>query len=173
MRRWHPCSRDWRTQHLKRAARRPRCAVRGRLRVNVDPWFARLVLAPRLYSFLAEHPQLTVELLVRDTLGDLVSEGMDVAVRFREPEPSLIARKLLETRILTCAAPAYLARRGRPRHPRDLVQHECVLFRDSVTGRPFPWQFHRSGKVVEVEMNGRLVMNDLATTLTACAADAA
>ena len=56
-------------------------AVRGRLRVNVDPWFARLVLAPRLSDFLAAHPKLSLELLVRDTLGDLVSEGFDVAVR--------------------------------------------------------------------------------------------
>jgi DNA-binding transcriptional LysR family regulator len=146
-------------------------AVRGRLRVNVDPWFARLVLAPRLPGFMAAHPQLSVELLVRDTLGDLVSEGIDVAVRFGEPEPSgLIARKLLATRILACAAPAYLARRGRPRHPRDLVRHECLLFRDPVTGRPFPWEFHRAGKVVEVAVTGSLVMNDLATKLSACIA---
>jgi DNA-binding transcriptional LysR family regulator len=146
-------------------------AVQGRLRVNVDPWFARLVLAPRLSDFLAAHPKLSLELLVRDTLGDLVSEGFDVAVRFGEPEPSaLIARKLLETRILTCAAPLYLARCGRPRHPRELARHECLLFRDPVTGRPFPWEFHRNGKVVEVKVTGRLVMNDLATKLTACAA---
>jgi DNA-binding transcriptional LysR family regulator len=146
-------------------------AVRGRLRVNVDPWFARLVLAPRLSGFLAAHPQLSLELLVRDTLGDLVSEGLDVAVRFGQPEPSgLIARKLLETRIIACASPAYLARRGRPRHPRDLEGHECLLYRDPVTGRPFPWEFHRAGKVVEVEVSGRLVFNELATKLTACAA---
>jgi DNA-binding transcriptional LysR family regulator len=146
-------------------------AVRGRLRVNVDPWFARLVLAPRLSGFLATHPQLSIELLIRDTLGDLVSEGIDVAVRFGEPEPSgLIARKLLETRILACAAPAYLARCGRPQHPRDLAGHECLLFRDPVTGRPFPWEFHRAGEVVEVEVTGRLVMNDLATKLSACVA---
>ena len=146
-------------------------AVQGRLRVNVDAWFARLVLAPRLPAFLAAHPQLSLELLVRDTLGDLVSEGIDVAVRFGEPEPSgLIARKLLETRILACAAPSYLALHGRPRHPRDLLQHECILFRDPVTGRPFPWEFHRGGKIVEVEVTGKLIMNDLATKLTACAA---
>jgi DNA-binding transcriptional LysR family regulator len=146
-------------------------AVRGRLRVNVDPWFARLVLAPRLSGFLAAHPQLSLELLVRDTLGDLVSEGLDVAVRFGEPEPSgLIARKLLETRIIACASPAYLARRGRPRHPSDLEGHECLLYRDPVTGRPFPWEFHRAGKVVEVKVSGRLVFNELATKLTACAA---
>ncbi len=146
-------------------------AVRGRLKVNVDPWFARLVLAPRLSGLLAAHPQLSLELVTRDTLGDLVSEGFDVAVRFGEPEPSgLIARKLLETRILTCAAPAYLARCGRPRHPRDLERHECLLFRDPVTGRPFAWEFHRAGKVTTVKVAGRLVLNDLATKLTACAA---
>jgi DNA-binding transcriptional LysR family regulator len=146
-------------------------AVRGRLRVNVDPWFARLVLAPRLSGFLAVHPALSLELMVRDTLGDLVGEGFDVAVRFGEPEPSaLIARKLLETRILTCAAPAYLARYGRPQHPLDLTQHECLLFRDPRTGRPFPWEFRRGGEVVEVNVTGRLVLNDLATKLTACVA---
>src|SRR4051795_3421441 len=61
-------------------------AVRGKLRVNVDGWFARLVLAPRLPALLAAHPQLSLELIVRDTVGDLVSEGIDVAVRFGEPE---------------------------------------------------------------------------------------
>jgi DNA-binding transcriptional LysR family regulator len=146
-------------------------AVQGRLRVNVDPWIARLVLAPHLSAFLAAHPALSLELLVRDSLGDLVSEGVDVAVRFGEPEPSsLIARKLLETRILACAAPAYLARHRRPRHPRDLAQHECLLYRDPVSARPFPWEFHRAGKVVEVKVSGKLILNDLATKLTACAA---
>jgi DNA-binding transcriptional LysR family regulator len=139
--------------------------------VNVDPWFARLVLAPRLADFLAAHPQLSLELVVRDTVGDLVSEAFDVAVRFGEPEPSgLIARKLLETRIFTCAAPAYLARCGQPRHPRDLERHECLLFRDPATGRPFAWEFHRAGKVVKVKVTGKLTLNDLATKLTACAA---
>jgi DNA-binding transcriptional LysR family regulator len=79
-------------------------------------------------------------------------------------------RKLLETRIFTCASPAYLARCGRPQHPRDLVRHECLLFRDPVSGRPFVWEYHRAGKVVEVKVSGRLVLNDLATKLTACAA---
>lgn len=146
-------------------------AVRGRLRVNVDPWFARKVLAPRLSEFLTEYQALTLELVIRDTLSDLVREGFDAAVRFGEPEPSgLIVRKLMETRILTCAAPAYLARYGRPQHPQDLVQHECLLFRDPVTGRPFPWEFHRGGEVIEVKVSGRLVVNDLATKLNTCAA---
>jgi DNA-binding MarR family transcriptional regulator len=90
-------------------------SVRGRLRVNLDPWVARLVLAPALPGFLEKHPALSIELVVRDTLGELIAEGFDAAVRFGEPGLSgLVARKLLETRILTCAAPGYLARHGAP-----------------------------------------------------------
>jgi DNA-binding transcriptional LysR family regulator len=144
-------------------------SVRGRLRVNLDPWIARLVLAPRLPAFLEQYPALSIELVVRDTLGELIAEGFDAAVRFGEPEPSgLIARKLLETRILTCAAPAYLARHGVPTHPRDLDGHECLMFRDPVTGRPFDWEFRRGAEVVSIKASGRLVVNDLATKLALC-----
>jgi DNA-binding transcriptional LysR family regulator len=146
-------------------------SVRGRLRVNADPWFARWLLAPHAPAFLAAYPAVSVELMVRDTLGDLVGEGIDVAVRFGEPEgSSLIVRKLLETRIITCAAPSYLDRRGEPLHPQDLEHHECLLFRDPVTGRPFPWEFHRGADIIQVKANGRLVLNDLATKLAACVA---
>jgi DNA-binding transcriptional LysR family regulator len=146
-------------------------AVRGRLRVNVDPWFARLVLAPRLSSFLARHSELSLELVVRDALGDLIGQGFDVAVRFGEPEPSgLIAQKLLETRIITCAAPSYIAVHGEPRHPSELTRHACLMFRDPATGLPFPWEFRRGRDVVEVKVRDRLIMNDLATKLTACIA---
>jgi DNA-binding transcriptional LysR family regulator len=146
-------------------------AVRGRLRINTDPWFSRLVLAPRLGEFMALHPQLNLELITRDELGDLLTEGFDVAVRFGFPEPSsLIARKLFETRILTCAAPAYLDRHGRPRTPQDMEGHECLQSWDSVTGRPFTWEFRRDGEIVEVNTAGRLLFNDLATKMAACAA---
>jgi DNA-binding transcriptional LysR family regulator len=145
--------------------------VRGRLRVNADPWFARLVLAPRLPLLLARHPELSLEVVVRDTPGDLVAEGMDVAVRFGEiGPPSLIARKLLETRIIAIAAPSYLKRHGTPRRPADLLKHECLLFRDPVSGRPFGWEFRRKNEVVEVDVKGRVVFNDLQTKLAACVA---
>jgi DNA-binding transcriptional LysR family regulator len=145
--------------------------VKGRLRVNADPWFARLVLAPRLPLLLARHPELSLEIVVRDTPGDLVAEGMDVAVRFGEiGPPSLIARKLLETRIIAIAAPSYLKRHGTPRRPADLLKHECLLFRDPVSGRPFGWEFRRKGEVVEVDVQGRVVFNDLQTKLAACVA---
>jgi DNA-binding transcriptional LysR family regulator len=95
--------------------------------------------------------------------------GVDVAVRFGPTEPSsLIARKLVETRVLTCAAPAYLKQHGEPLMPQDLIQHETVLFRDPQTGRPFPWEFHRKGKVVDVQVRGRMVTDDPSTAIAAC-----
>jgi len=146
-------------------------AIQGRLRLNVDPWFARVVLAPRLPAFLARHPALTLEITVRDTPGDLVAEGMDVAVRFGEVgPPGQIARKLMETRIVTIAAPSYLARQGTPRHPSDLLRHECLLYRDPVSAKPFGWEYRRGREVVEVAAKGRVVFNDLATKLAACVA---
>lgn len=148
-------------------------AVSGRLRVNCDPWFASLLLAPKLQMFLDAHPALILDLVARDTLGDLVSDGFDVAIRFGEPEPSgLITRKLLEARIVTCASPSYIARHGKPRHPRDLESpaHECLLFRDPATGRPFNWEFHRRGEIIPVKVHGRLILNDVATGLAACMA---
>lgn len=147
--------------------------VQGRLRVNCDPWFASLLLAPHLCAFLAAHPGLTLELVIRDTVGDLVSDGFDAAIRFGEPEPSgLVTRKLLETRILTCAAPVYLARHGHPSHPDELArpEHTCILYRDPATGRPFPWEFHRRGEVRPVKVHGRLIVSDVATSLSACVA---
>ncbi len=145
--------------------------VRGRLRVNVDPWFARRVLAQHLAGFMTRYPELSLDLVVRDGLGDLIGQGFDVAVRFGDLEPSgLIVEKLLETRIVTVAAPAYLTRFGTPQHPSDLVNHRCVMFRDPVTGLPFPWEFSGGRETVAVKVDDRLVVNDLATKLAACVA---
>jgi DNA-binding transcriptional LysR family regulator len=144
--------------------------VRGRLRVNVDPTFARMVLAPSLGVLLKAQPGLQIDLVVRDRLGDMVAEGFEVAVRLGHPDPSaLIARRLLQYRILTCASPKYLAEHGRPRAPQDLKHnHECIHFSDPLTGRPFPWEFHRGRKIVTVPVQGRLVVNDAQVHLESC-----
>lgn len=148
-------------------------AVRGRLRVSLDPMFARQVIAPQLAAFLARYPALELEIVTRDELGDLVADGIDVAVRFGvPPSSSLIGRKLLETRVLTVAAPAYLAAHGRPATPKDLVNHRCIQFRDPVTRRPFEWEFHRKGKVVPVETTGPLLVTDSGIMFAVCIAGA-
>jgi len=148
-------------------------AVRGRLRVNMDPFFSRLILGPRVGAFIDRHPDLHVELITRDQLGDIVSEGFDVAIRFGEPPvSSLIARKLLDTRILTVAAPSYLKKHGHPANPAELEngRHACIKFRDPLTGYPFSWEFHRGRKKMVVTPQGRLTVNDVGTLHSVCAA---
>jgi len=145
--------------------------VRGRLRVNIDPYFSRLVLGPVLGEFMSQYPQLQLDLHTRDQLGDLVADGFDLAIRFGIPQSSsLIARKLMEVRVLTLASPAYLERHGRPSHPKNLEdgQHVCIDFRDSQTGRPFGWEFHRPGEQVNIATSGRLVVNDAGTLYSVC-----
>jgi DNA-binding transcriptional LysR family regulator len=149
--------------------------VRGRLRVHVDAFVARYILASRLAGFLAQYSELELQVLSRphDQAAGLIADGFDIAIRFGEPRPSsLVARKLLETRILTCAAPSYLARHGRPRHPRDLTRgHECIHFVDPETGRPFEWEFRRGKqRIGPVPVPGRLILNDVATALGVCVA---
>ncbi len=147
--------------------------VRGRLRVNIDPFFSRLVLAGQLADFLDRYPELTLELITSDAIGDLVAEGFDLAVRFGDPPSnSLIARKLTETRILTVAAPAYLARRGQPAHPREVANHDCIHFRDPVSGHAFEWEFRGAHEVVEVKTRGRLLLSDVGAMHGACVAGA-
>jgi DNA-binding transcriptional LysR family regulator len=140
--------------------------VRGRLRVNVDPLLARLLLGPKLGAFLKQYPQLELDLTVRDHLGDMVGDGFDLAVRLGHPQTSsLIARKLMDTRVLTVATPAYLRKHGTPTKPSDLESpdHVCIHFRNPVTGRPFDWEFHRGGKVTIVHPRGQVTLNDPGT----------
>jgi DNA-binding transcriptional LysR family regulator len=144
--------------------------VSGRLRVSVDPWFARTVLAPKLQQFMARYPLLSVDLMTSNYREEMMT-GVDVAVRFGPPDnSSLIARKLLETSILTCAAPSYLEKHGEPKTPHDLVHHELLLFRDPQTGRAFPWEFHRGGKIIQINAARRLMMDDPSAAVAACVA---
>jgi DNA-binding transcriptional LysR family regulator len=112
-----------------------------------------------------------LELLVSNHREDMMAGGVDLALRFGPPHPSaLIARKILETRIITCASPSYLARRGTPKVPQDIANHETLLFRDPQSGRPFGWEFHRRKKIVEIPVDGRVVMDDPSAALAACEA---
>ena len=147
--------------------------VRGRLRVNIDPYFSRLLLGPQLGTFMRRYPELQLEVVTRDQLGDMVADGFDLAVRFGQPRAStLVARKLLETRILTIASPAYIKRHGRPQVPADLESpaHTCIQFRDPETGRPFDWEFHRGRKKLVISAPGRLTLSDIGTLLSVCQA---
>ena len=147
-------------------------AVRGLLRINVDPYFSRLILAPKLGIFLDRHRDLRIEVMTRNEIGDLVADGMDVAVRFGEipAKSSLIARQLFRTRVITVAAPSYLAKNGTPKLPADLADHTCIQYQDPLTGKPFEWELRRGKKVVPIETRGRILVNDAGTMLATCLA---
>lgn len=144
--------------------------VRGRLRVNVDGTFGHFVLTPRINDFLERYPELSVEIHVRDSIGDFVGDGMDVAVHFGEPDAhSLRAELLLETRVFTCASAEYLRNHGAPKAPADLLDgHQCVLIRDPTTGRPYTWEFQRQGEIVPFAATGRVIVNDTGSLIGAC-----
>jgi len=145
--------------------------VRGRLRVNVDPFFSRIVLAGQVAAFLDRHPDVRVELIMRDQVGDLVADGFDLALRFGEPPAgSLVARKLIETRILTVAAPGFVARHGRPTHPSEVARLPCIEFYDAANARPFEWEFRRGREVLPVSPAARLMVSDVGAMLSACEA---
>jgi DNA-binding transcriptional LysR family regulator len=146
-------------------------AVRGRLKVDIDPFFLPLVLAGRLGAFCDRYPELSIEFMSSEHVGDLVSEGIDLAIRFGQPRhASLVARKLIEAPILTVAAPRYLERYGKPTHPSELARHRCLQFLDPYTGQPFDWEFIRRKEAVEVPTTGPLTFTDPKSMLQECVA---
>lgn len=145
--------------------------VQGLLRASVNPIFARNVLAPRLPEFADRYPELRLTFVHQPDAGDLIAEGVDVAIRFGpQPDSNLSSRLLLETRVLTVASPTYLAMKGRPQRPSDLEDHECIQFMDPQRGRPFEWEFQRSGETVTVKAGGRFTFSDADPMVEACRA---
>jgi DNA-binding transcriptional LysR family regulator len=114
---------------------------RGVLRVNAPVVFAQLYLMEPIAAYLAQHALVRVELLLADRLVDLVEEGIDVALRIsaRLRDSQLVGRKLCEDHTLVCASPAYLARRGTPREPAELIHHDCLRY--SLLEAADEWRF--------------------------------
>jgi DNA-binding transcriptional LysR family regulator len=147
--------------------------VRGRLRVNIDPFFSRIVLSRHLAAFLARYPDLSVELIMRDSVGDLVADGFDLALRFGEPPVgSFVARKLIETRVMTVASPAYIKAHGKPRHPKEIEGRDCIDFYDAANARPYDWEMRRKKEVLPLRVKARLQVSDSGTLIGACEAGA-
>ena len=101
----------------------------GRLRINAPFTFGNLHLAPLWARFIEENPGVSLDVTLSDRLVDLVDEGYDLAVRLSTLANSqLVSRRLATTRIVLCAAPAYLAAHGTPTHPHELAQHQVVSY---------------------------------------------
>lgn len=115
-------------------------ALRGTLRVNAPMSFGHLHLADAVAAFLADHPDLQLELVLNDRFVDLIAEGFDVSVRIAEPEfaTSLVVEPLTSTARLLCASPDYLAGAPPLEQPRDLQQHRCLYYGYQASGHV--WQ---------------------------------
>lgn len=139
-----------------------RGALVGTLRVAAPSDLARGTLLPWLDDFLALHPDLQLALSVGDRLLDVMRDEVDVALRYGELADSrLVARRMVLTRRVLCASPAYLARHGAPTLPQDLVQHNCLVFQ--LGGRPSRrWRFERDGQWTEVRVGGNRSADDAA-----------
>ena len=137
------------------AARGSAKGLSGKLRVSTSICFGRLHIIPSLSTFLAEHPDLDLELVLDDRLVDLVNEGVDVALRTGPlPNSNMTARRIAEGRSLVVATPAYLQRHGTPTSPDELRNHQAIVLtrgggRDSFT-------FRKADAEVFVPLQGRL-----------------
>ena len=133
----------------------------GTLRLNVPVSAARLVLPSILPGFLASYPEIRVEIDAEDGFVDVLAQGCDAGIRYDERlEQDMIAVPIgpRVQRFATAASPDYFSRHGRPEHPRDLLGHACILGRFASGALTSPWEFERSGEVVRVEPQGRLVV---------------
>lgn len=141
----------------------------GRLRVDVGTAVASRLLIPALPSFFERYPEIQLELGCSDRPVNLLSEGVDCALRGGDVvDQSLVARRVGTLHVVTCATPGYLARHGRPRHPRDLLDHRCLNFFSPLTGKVFDWDFSKDGERVQLAIPSTLAINDSNTYIDAC-----
>src|SRR5262249_34791108 len=132
----------------------------GRLRINAPPPAVDLVLAPMLAPFLQAFPQVELEIVGQSGFVDIVDAGYDAGVRYGEHlERDMIAVSLgPPQRYALVTAPAYLARHGTPKHPRDLLNHACIRIRFS-SGALLDWEFEKAGRAVKLSPPPKLVVN--------------
>ena len=133
----------------------------GTLRLNVPVSAARLVLPAIVPAFLDAYPDIEMEVVAEDGFVDVLASGCDAGIRYDERlEQDMIAIPIgpRVQRFATAAAPAYLDRRGRLEHPRDVLEHSCVLGRFASGAMTSPWEYERGGEVLRVEPKGRLVV---------------
>ncbi len=132
----------------------------GTLKLNVPVSAARLVLPSILPGFLATYPDIQVEIVAEDGFVDMVASGCDAGIRYDERlEQDMIAVPIgpRVQRFATAAAPAYLDARGRPTHPRELLDHACLRGRFTSGALTSPWEFERDGEIVRIEPQGPLI----------------
>lgn len=125
----------------------------GLLRITAPIAFGATHLAPMLITFMNAHPRLQIDVSLSDQRADILAGSYDLAVRMGTlPNSALIARRIAPLRLAVLASPAYLARRGSPARPRDLADHDCIVY--TVPGGDV-WRFREGGRFTSVRITGR------------------
>ncbi|MFJ4248275.1 transcriptional regulator, LysR family [Pseudomonas helmanticensis] len=135
----------------------------GRLRVDVPSPFARHILMPALPDFHRRYPDIQIDMGVSDRMVDIIDENVDCVVRGGELlDQSLMARRIADLQLGVFAAPAYLAREGTPRHPRELEdsRHRVVGFLWARTGKPLPYALHNADEHLQIKGRHVLAVDD-------------
>lgn len=145
-------------ESLEASVREGVAAPRGPLRVSAPPGLASHYLDVMTKDFISRFPDVSIDLDLTHRIVDLVEENIDVAIRVTEPrDSSLVARRIAPVSVIAVAAPAYLRRRGTPKKPADLREHDCLVdtnFRDQQR-----WHFRWKGKAETVAVHGPLRVN--------------
>ncbi len=139
----------------------------GTLRLNVPVSVARLVLPRMVPLFLAAYPDILLEVIAEDSFVDMLAAGCDAGIRYDERlEQDMVAIPFgpREQRFATAASPTYLDQRGRPDHPRKLLDHACLLGQFASGAMTAPWEFERDGEIVKVNPTGPLIVRVGAAT---------
>ena len=132
--------------------------LEGRLRICSPVTFGRLHLVPKLGAFFDAHPKLRLELVMDDRLIDLVAENIDAALRLGSlTDSSLRARRLAQADRLVVATPGYLAKRGTPSTPTDLLEHDGIIYGQSSGGQE--WVFRRGTSETSIRLRTRLTLS--------------
>jgi DNA-binding transcriptional LysR family regulator len=134
-------------------ARGAGAGLTGRLRVSAATTFARLNVIPHLPAFLAQHPDIEIDVVLDDRQIDLVAEGVDLSLRMGElADSTATARKLATGRRSVMATPAYLERCGVPQTPADLAVHQALVYSQASSA----WTFQRGGAETSIAVHGRV-----------------
>ncbi|TJZ90273.1 LysR family transcriptional regulator [Paracoccus gahaiensis] len=146
-----------------------RDAPAGTVRLTTFHWIASTLLSRRLPGFLTRHHGITVEVNIDDGLRDIVAMGFDAGIRLGESvERDMIAVRIgPPLRTVVVATPVYWAAHGRPAHPRDLLNHPCIGYRNLGSGALMPWDFETDGRALRLQVRGPLICNSSDLALAA------
>ena len=146
---------------------------RGKLRVDVPVSLGRLLIVPALPRFIAQHPEVTVQMSMNDRVVDLVQDGIDMALRVGElSDSSLIARRVGSFRVVTCASPEFIQRMGEPNTPEDLRPEQCIAMFRLGTNQIREWTYAKNGVDHTIFPRAALSFSDPQSAVTAAVSGA-